>query len=126
MMRIKDFAPALSLYLPLSILLAAAAAHAEAGPEFRDLQSQAMGRTGIASPTGATSLFLNPAAPGRAAAGAARGGFVVPDAAGVDGGHVRETARSDHVPSAHVDSTRNTRHAGWKACRGRQRTETRK
>lgn len=37
---------------------------AESGPQFRDLQSQAMGRTGVASSQGGTSLFLNPAALG--------------------------------------------------------------
>ncbi len=52
----------LALPVTLSLLLAAATAHSESGPEFRDLQSQAMGRTGIASSKGATSLFLNPAA----------------------------------------------------------------
>lgn len=35
---------------------------AESGPQFRDLQSQSMGRTGVASSNGASSLFLNPAA----------------------------------------------------------------
>lgn len=60
MMRMKVFFPALSL----SLSLAFAAAFAEDGPVFRDLQSQAMGRTGIASSKGATSLFLNPAALG--------------------------------------------------------------
>jgi hypothetical protein len=38
---------------------------AESGPAFRDEQSQSMGRTGVASSYGATSLFLNPAALGR-------------------------------------------------------------
>ena len=40
-------------------------AAAEAGPEFRDEHSQALGHTGVASSSGATSLFLNPAALGR-------------------------------------------------------------
>lgn len=44
-------------------------AAAEAGPQFRDDQSQALGRTGVASSRGATSLFLNPAALGRSSGG---------------------------------------------------------
>jgi hypothetical protein len=43
-------------------LLAALPASAESGPVYRDLRSQAMGRTGVASSTGANALFLNPAA----------------------------------------------------------------
>lgn len=34
---------------------------AEMGPQFRGLQSQSMGRTGVASSQGASALFLNPA-----------------------------------------------------------------
>ena len=34
---------------------------AEQGPQFRDLQSQSMGRTGVASSQGVSALFLNPA-----------------------------------------------------------------
>jgi hypothetical protein len=44
-------------------------AAAEAGPRFRDERSQALGHTGVASSSGATSLFLNPAALGRAQGG---------------------------------------------------------
>lgn len=46
----------------LAALLACTQAYAESGPRFRDLKSQAMGRTGTASSEGATSLFLNPGA----------------------------------------------------------------
>ncbi|MBW8888084.1 MAG: hypothetical protein JF616_10050 [Fibrobacteres bacterium] len=42
---------------------------AESGPQFRDLESQAMGRSGVASSHGASALFLNPAALGRATGG---------------------------------------------------------
>lgn len=62
--------------LALSSLLAFAAsaalpryAEAEAGPQFRDEQSQAMGHTGVASSSGANALFLNPAALGRSQGG---------------------------------------------------------
>lgn len=44
-------------------------ARSEAGPQFRDDRSQSLGRTGVASSEGATSLFLNPAALGRAKGG---------------------------------------------------------
>jgi hypothetical protein len=63
--RIHPFRPALAAALALLPLSAAA----EAGPQFRDLQSQALGRTGVASSRGATALFLNPAALGRAQGG---------------------------------------------------------
>lgn len=39
-------------------------AFAESGPQYRDPKSQSMGRTGVASSSGGTSLFLNPAALG--------------------------------------------------------------
>ena len=48
-------------------------ASAESGPQYRDAKSQSLGRTGVASSEGATSLFLNPAALGRARTGGGRG-----------------------------------------------------
>lgn len=48
---------ALALLIPLS---AASSALAESGPRYRDLRSQALGRTGVASSQGVNSLFLNP------------------------------------------------------------------
>ena len=45
-----------------AILLPALPVSAESGPLYRDLRSQALGRTGVASSSGATALFLNPAA----------------------------------------------------------------
>jgi hypothetical protein len=51
--------------LSTAVSLGAASLFAEAGPQFRDVQSQAMGRTGIAASTGATALFMNPSALGR-------------------------------------------------------------
>jgi hypothetical protein len=44
-----------------AVLSASIAAQAESGPQYRDLKSQSMGRTGVASSEGAGSLFLNPA-----------------------------------------------------------------
>ena len=61
--------------MPLSaalLSLAAACAinvSAESGPQYRDAKSQSLGRTGVASSDGATSLFLNPAALGRETGG---------------------------------------------------------
>jgi hypothetical protein len=57
--------------IPALLALAVASAlprpaAAESGPQFRDEESQALGRSGVASSYGATSLFLNPAALGRA------------------------------------------------------------
>jgi len=64
---------ALRALTPLAVLAAFALLPsliaAEAGPQFRDLESQALGHTGVASSHGATSLFLNPAALGRATGG---------------------------------------------------------
>jgi hypothetical protein len=45
-----------------TLAFAATDPFAEAGPQFRDTKSQSLGRTGVASSQGATSLFLNPAA----------------------------------------------------------------
>ena len=62
-------------HLPISaawLSLAAACAlnvSAESGPQYRDAKSQSLGRTGVASSEGGTSLFLNPAALGRATGG---------------------------------------------------------
>ena len=53
-----------SFLLTGALLAAATVALAESGPQYRDLQSQAMGRTGVASSKGVGSLFLNPAALG--------------------------------------------------------------
>lgn len=55
----------------LFLLAAGGAFHAsaESGPQFRDTESQSMGRTGVASSSGATSLFLNPSALGRETGG---------------------------------------------------------
>jgi hypothetical protein len=50
-----------SLALAGTLLITVSLAQAESGPQFRDLQSQAMGRSGVASSKGATALFLNPA-----------------------------------------------------------------
>jgi hypothetical protein len=59
--------------IALLFLAAAGAfnASAESGPQFRDTKSQSMGRSGVASSSGATSLFLNPAALGRETGGGA-------------------------------------------------------
>jgi hypothetical protein len=54
-------ASALLSLLTLSLTVTARRAGADTGPSFRGLQSQAMGRTGVASSNGATALFLNPA-----------------------------------------------------------------
>jgi hypothetical protein len=48
-----------------TLACAAVRLFAEAGPQFRDTKSQSLGRTGVASSQGATSLFLNPAALGK-------------------------------------------------------------
>lgn len=53
--------PGIAAALPF---LCAASLLAEQGPRYRDLKSQALGRTGVASSEGATSLFLNPGALG--------------------------------------------------------------
>lgn len=51
--------------LVLSACIAfAAALHAESGPRYRDLKSQALGNTGVASSEGPSTLFLNPGALG--------------------------------------------------------------
>lgn len=47
--------------LSLSLGLVALRAGGDTGPTYRDLQEQAMGRTGVASASGAAALFLNPA-----------------------------------------------------------------
>lgn len=60
----KRITVSLPAALGLSILACAFSASAEAGPRYRDLKSQALGRTGVASSQGATSLFLNPGALG--------------------------------------------------------------
>jgi hypothetical protein len=65
---------AASLSLIAALLASPRWISAELGPKFRDLQSQAMGRTGIASSQGATALFLNPA--GLAGNTKISGGFV--------------------------------------------------
>jgi hypothetical protein len=73
MSRMKRFSRMnrLPVFTALLSLAAAGAFHAfaESGPQFRDTQSQSMGRTGVASSSGATSLFLNPAALGRETGG---------------------------------------------------------
>jgi hypothetical protein len=60
--RLAAFSACAALAFPRS-------AAAEGGPQFRDDMSQSLGRTGVASSRGATSLFLNPAALGRAQGG---------------------------------------------------------
>ncbi|HKP94965.1 MAG TPA: hypothetical protein VJ385_04330 [Fibrobacteria bacterium] len=54
-----------------AVSLSAGFLFAEAGPQYRDTKSQALGRTGVASSMGAPSLFLNPAALGKDGPGAA-------------------------------------------------------
>lgn len=72
MMRRTAFStlfPALIPFLAAALLVSDL--FAEAGPQFRDTKSQSLGRTGVASTSGATSLFLNPAALGGAKSGGA-------------------------------------------------------
>lgn len=47
--------------LALGLALVASLARAESGPQFRDLENQALGGSGVASSRGATALFINPA-----------------------------------------------------------------
>jgi hypothetical protein len=58
-----------TVLLAAALSLCAANLFAEAGPQFRDTRSQSLGRTGVASSQGASALFLNPAALGRAQGG---------------------------------------------------------
>lgn len=55
--------------LAAATALTAVSLFAETGPQFRDTKSQSLGRTGVASSTGAPALFLNPAALGRETGG---------------------------------------------------------
>lgn len=59
----------LNVCFAVVITLTAANLFAEAGPQFRETKSQAMGRTGVASSKGAPALFLNPAALGKETTG---------------------------------------------------------
>ncbi len=64
--RMGNLRAAASALALASLPFLAPPAGADAGPRFRDGESQAMGRTGVASSAGAPALFLNPAALGRA------------------------------------------------------------
>src|SRR4051794_29885610 len=59
------------LVLTAAASLSAAALFAESGPQFRDAKSQSLGRSGVASSSGAPALFLNPAALGKESPGGA-------------------------------------------------------
>lgn len=48
----------------LAVLLATPIINAESGPRYRDLRTEALGNSGVASSEGPTSLFLNPGALG--------------------------------------------------------------